>query len=1168
MSAVCISPERMRSFLAGQLAEEEEESISQHLEGCERCDQLAAELSDDGEARQLASVSRRRTATAVAVPEIDDLRRRLHALGLFSVAVETETLPEESSQEAENGESADGEDSTNSEGRPGGPSTESSGASNVPPLSRLGRYKILRILGTGSFGIVYLAEDPRLNRRVAIKVARGNLLADDVLRMRFFREAEALARFEHPHIVPVYEAGETDGQFYLVLAYCDGPTLDDWLAERTTPLLPAEAVRLILPLIDAVQHAHSRGILHRDIKPGNILLQRAEVGDQRSEIRSQKSEGGNPISGLQRLISEFSPKLTDFGLAKVVEGKGKETLAGIVLGTAYYMAPEQAAGHFERVGPPTDVYSLGAVLYELLSGRVPIRGDSTIDTLRRVLIDEPPDLQRSIKDMPEDLGAIVHKCLNKSPTQRYATAAELADDLRRFLAGRPTKARPLSPAERLSRWLARHPALWPLLALAATALVLSVGLMTYADRLSRTQHEVQKTAEELDREKERAESGALFVAQQAYANDLEAAGKSTAKGDIPHAIEALRRQQPAEGKPDLRGLEWHYLWARNNHQTHVYADAENQIYQIKLSPDGNDLVAVGSRGLLRIYNPNDVKMRWSMPTGQIETNAVDISPSGRLAATAGDDGTLCVFDLVSRKRLRQIQAHPGKAFGVVFFDGEKKLASCGKEPVIRLWDVETENEIGKLEGHGAQVESICLSPKGDMLASAGADKTAILWNLQTETKVHVLGKEHRAAIMGVCFSPDGRFVATGGMDNRVNLWDAKTGVRLDGAAQLDKIQTLAFSADGSRLYVGDRSGSVHHYRVTLPSPPDRRVKFDRDPLQGAWHAHDTRIWCVIAGRDPDTFYTAGEDHYVRRWDRQSLNQTEPAIADVPGDSFVDLEFSPDGALLFALRETSGVTLLDAVTLKQQKQLPASHAAWRTLKVLSDRDEVAAANAHGVVAIWNYKTGKSRLISNEEEDFTILNIDYSAKAGLLAVSAFDLNEVRVYRAEDGELVAPLPAINHTAMAISPDGRYLAVDSSDDIVIYDLKSQKVAAYLTGHVATVNSIAFSPDGETLASGSVDRTVRLWSRGGKLLATLTGHLADVNEVVFTPDGRSLISADDGGAAVITHVATRQPLFELPAPAERMRRGIAVSPDSRRLALIRTLRNMNEVVVLGPAGE
>ena len=424
MGLSCVSGDQMRAFLAGELGEYDESVVVEHLDDCPNCERLAAELSDDREARKLARVNRRVAVPTATTPEVDDLCRRLHALGMLSMAVESADCDAADADGATTEVSASGSTATD------WPTwqilADDDKKSGQPRLTRLGPYDVLRPLGAGSFGVVYLAEDRRLHRRVAIKVARASVLTDPTLRQRFFREAEALARLEHPHILSVYEADEIEGLCYLALAYCDGPTLDQWLEEQSGPLDPVFATQLMLPLVEAVEHAHSRGILHRDIKPANILLPAADATE--------------PLP--------FNPKLTDFGLAKVIEEKGGQTLAGMVLGTVHYMAPEQAAGHAERIGPATDVYSLGAVLYQLITGRLPIEGNSTIDTLRRLLIDEPPEAGQIVKNIPSDLSAIVRKCLQKSPSQRYATAAELGDDLNRFLTGRPTKARPLATIER------------------------------------------------------------------------------------------------------------------------------------------------------------------------------------------------------------------------------------------------------------------------------------------------------------------------------------------------------------------------------------------------------------------------------------------------------------------------------------------------------------------------------------------------------------------------------------------------------------------------------------------------------------------------------------------------------------------------------------------------
>jgi WD40 repeat protein len=303
---------------------------------------------------------------------------------------------------------------------------------------------------------------------------------------------------------------------------------------------------------------------------------------------------------------------------------------------------------------------------------------------------------------------------------------------------------------------------------------------------------------------------------------------------------------------------------------------------------------------------------------------------------------------------------------------------------------------------------------------------------------------------------------------------------------------------------------------------------------------------------------------LRRWDRRQLNRAEQSIPTRLGDLFIDLDYSPDGRLLFVLHETSGIIVHDTATLKPMFALDCHHSDWRTVKVLAGREEVAAANAHGIVAIWNYKTGALQRIISANEDVSIVELAYSPDRQLLVVSPYELDEVLVYQADSGELVAQLPTTNHTAVAISRDGTRIAVDWLDDIMIFDVDSQKQILKFGGHLGTINSLAFSPNGKLIASGSVDREVGLWTVEGDRLEMLTGHLAEVTEVAFTPDGRTLLSADERGALMVSHIATKQSLFELPAPAERMR-GIAISPDSRNVAAIRTRKGQHDVVVLGP---
>jgi tetratricopeptide (TPR) repeat protein len=365
------------------------------------------------------------------------------------------------------------------------------------PLTRLGRFELRRELGRGSFGVVFLAHDPRLRRDLALKVPRVEAFISPELRARFQHEARAAASLDHPNVVPIYEAGEENSICYIAQAYCPGVTLSAWLKQRSAPVPFRLAARLAATLAEAVQHAHERGVLHRDLKPGNIML----------ENPADAPTVTGPIGdGLP-----FIPRVMDFGLAKLMDGDGAapeqraQTQTGAVLGTPQYMAPEQADGRSKVVGPAADVYALGAILYELLAARPPFQGDTAMDTLVQVRNSEPLSPARLRPGLPRDLDTICLKCLEKQPAARYASAADLAADLRRFLAGETIRARPASALERTARWVRRRPALAALAAVsvAAVATVLVVVLVANA-RLQQQRDLAEKRREEAERQRQKA----------------------------------------------------------------------------------------------------------------------------------------------------------------------------------------------------------------------------------------------------------------------------------------------------------------------------------------------------------------------------------------------------------------------------------------------------------------------------------------------------------------------------------------------------------------------------------------------------------------------------------------------------------------------------------------
>ncbi len=308
----------------------------------------------------------------------------------------------------------------------------------APLPARFGRFFIQRELGRGGFGVVFLAEDPHLQRPIALKLPRPDALGNPDLRARFLREARAAARLDHPNIVPIHEAGEVGPVCYMVSAYCPGENLAVWLGRQRGPLTPREAAALTAVLADAVQHAHEHGILHRDLKPSNILLEPRPRGANATPLAADELP--------------FLPRLTDFGLAKLLEAEDELTTSGVILGTPLYMAPEQAEGWVHAVGPPTDVYALGVILYELLTRRLPCQGPSLLLTLERVRSWEPAPPRRWRPEVPPDLETICLKCLQKEPRQRYATAGALAEDLLRFGRGEPIHGRRPGLPARMGRW--------------------------------------------------------------------------------------------------------------------------------------------------------------------------------------------------------------------------------------------------------------------------------------------------------------------------------------------------------------------------------------------------------------------------------------------------------------------------------------------------------------------------------------------------------------------------------------------------------------------------------------------------------------------------------------------------------------------------------------------
>jgi WD40 repeat protein/serine/threonine protein kinase len=1007
------------------------------------------------------------------------------------------------------------------------------------------RYTLLRPHARGGLGEVWVALDRELHREVALKEIRPEQADDPESRARFLLEAEVTGRLEHPGVVPVYGLGCTaEGRPFYAMRFIKGHSFKEAIASFHRPadgsvrdrrqwnLGLRALLNRFIDVCNVVAYAHSRGVIHRDLKPSNVLL--GPYGETLVVDWGLAKVVGREDATTQTVTAEAT-------LRPASTSGTSETLPGLALGTPAYMSPEQAEGRLAEISPMSDVYSLGATLYSLLTGSPPFQDAEVVDVLRRVRNGEVLPPRQVNRHVPAGLEAACQKAMALRPKDRYPSARALADDLEHWLADEPISVYREPWSTRLTRWGRRHRTI--AVGIGALLITAVIGL-TLGNLL-------------LGRANER-------IASQLYIHRVNLAQREAVTDIV--AAERLLDQCP----PRYRGWEWQYVRRLCHQERRTLRGHTRPVNAVAFSPDGRRLVSGAGERYYNALTTHEAELTlWDAETGRALRRlsglkgavfSVVFSPDGQLIAVGSGyqralnnfDGHLSVWEAESGRQLYDRLEESNSLLSIAFSPDSRFIAAgygrySSNEPGrFKLWEAASGREVHAAATAPGGVNGVAFSRDGRHVALA-CKGVIELWDAIEPRKVREL-RGHTSWIYAVAFSPDGARLASGGWDKTLKIWDVSSGTPLLSAEVEDGfVSGLAYSPDGRRL----ASASEGHKVQVWDAATGRVIS----TLRG----HELGVVGLAYSPDGKSLATAGEDKSVKLWD---ISSDFPITFRDHKGWVTGAVFSPDGRRILSGSGDRTLMIWDPATGRRLQDL-SKHNEWIFAAALSpDNQHIASSSADFDIRLWDLNAPTVYKGLGPSNNFPLC-LAFSPDGQRLAVGSgagsvlLDRTGiVRIWEVASGREI--LTYRGHAGgifgLAFSPDGQTIASvggdprESRGEARVWDAATGKDRHVLVGHQDLVNAVAFSPDGTHLATGGTDTTIKLWDpASGKLVRTLDGHSEAVLCAAFSPDGTRLATGGYGSVIKLWDVASGDEVFTLRGHSGGIV-SLAYSPDGRQL--------------------